>query len=173
MRVFVTGASGYVGSAVVQELLLASHDVLGMVRSENSAKKLIELGAQPHYGDLYDFETIKAGAPDCDAVIHTARNRDFSNYTEHCENDRHVIEALASALSGTSKPLVVTSGVGLMNDFGRLITEDDNPESGSDVIPRMATEEAAHAASASGVDAYIVRLAPTVHGKEDKVLYHC
>jgi len=168
MRVFVTGASGFIGYAIVQELLSAGHDVLGMVRSEDAAKKLTCLGAQPHYGDLYDFDTIKTGASGCDAVIHTARNRDFSNYKEHCENDRHVIEALASALKGSSRPLVVTSGVGLMNNFGRLVMEDDQPKSGSDVIPRMATEEAAHAATAAGVDTYIVRLAPTVHGKGDR-----
>ena len=168
MRVFVTGASGFIGSAVVDELLSAGHDVLGMVRSENSANKLVKFGAQPHYGDLYDFDTIKAGASVCDAVIHTARNRNFSNYKEHCENDRHVIEALASALQGTSKPLVVTSGVGLMNDFGRIVTEEDKPKSSSDVIPRMATEEAAQAAATAGIDAYIVRLAPTVHGHGDK-----
>ncbi|WEK34977.1 MAG: SDR family oxidoreductase [Candidatus Pseudobacter hemicellulosilyticus] len=167
MRVFVTGASGFVGSAVVQELLSAGHQVLGMVRSDSAAEKLAAAGAEVHRGDLYDLESIKSGATGCDAVIHTAFNHDFTRFKENCETDRQVIGALTSVLAGTDRPLVVTSGLGLLSGFDRPVTENDNPKAGSDSIPRMASEEAAHAAAALGVNAYIVRLPPTVHGQGD------
>lgn len=167
MRVFVTGASGFVGSAVVQELLSAGHQVLGMVRSQEGSEKITALGAEAHFGDLYDLESIKKGAAACDAVIHTAFNHDFSKFKDNCETDRQVIGALASVLAGTSRPMVITSGIGALRGFDRLVTEDDIPASGSDVSPRMASEEAAHAARALGVDAYIMRLPPTVHGRGD------
>lgn len=167
MRVFVTGASGFVGSAVVKELLSAGHQVLGMVRSEEAAQKLTASGAEAHRGDLYDLKSIKEGAAGCAAVIHTAFNHDFSKFKDNCETDRQVIGALASVLAGTSRPLVITSGIGALRGFDRMVTEDDVPASGSDVSPRMASEEAAHAARAMGVDAYIMRLPPTVHGRGD------
>lgn len=167
MRVFVTGASGFVGSAIVKELVSAGHQVLGMVRSEEAAEKLTASGAEAHLGDLYDLDSIKEGAAGCDAVIHTAFNHDFSKFKDNCETDRQVIGALASVLAGTSRPLVITSGIGALRGFDRMVTEDDVPASGSDVSPRMASEEAAHAARAMGVDAYIMRLPPTVHGRGD------
>jgi nucleoside-diphosphate-sugar epimerase len=167
MRVFVTGASGFIGSAVVQDLLANGHQVLGMVRSESATEKLVSLGAKAHRGDLYDLESIKSGAVLCDAVIHTAFDHDFSKFKDNCETDRKVIDALAEALAGTAKPLVITSGVGALGKFDRLVTEDDLPKSGSDISPRMASEEAAHKAMEAGVDAYIMRLPPTVHGRGD------
>lgn len=167
MRVFVTGASGFVGSAIVKELLSAGHSVLGMVRSDSAAETLKATGAEVHRGDIYDLESIKSGAVVCDAVIHTAFNHDFSKFKDNCETDRQVIGALASALAGTNKPLVVTSGIGLLNGFGRPVTEDDVPKIGSDVIPRVASEEAAQAAMQLGVNTYIMRLPPTVHGEDD------
>lgn len=167
MRVFVTGASGFVGSAIVKELLAAGHQVLGMVRSDSAAEKLRATGAEAHFGDLYELESIKSGAAACDAVIHTAFNHDFSKFKENCETDRQVIGALASVLAGTGKPLVITSGVGLLGGADRIVTEDDVPKTGSGAIPRYASEEAAHAAKALGVDAYIMRLPPTVHGEGD------
>lgn len=165
MRVFVTGASGFVGSAIVQQLLQTGHQVLGLVRSDSAAEALIKAGAAPHRGNLDDLESIKKGAALCDAVIHTAFNHDFSQFKTNCENDRKVILALGEALAGTSKPLVITSGIGLLNK-GRQITENDKP-AGSDVTPRAATEEAANAVAAQGVNTYIVRLPPTVHAKGD------
>lgn len=165
MRVFVTGASGFVGSAIVQELLQAGHQVLGMVRSDAAAEQLIKTGAGAHRGNLNDLESIKSGAADCDAVIHTAFNHDFKNYKADCENDRQVILALGAALAGSNRPLVVTSGTGVLNK-GRLITENDKP-AGSDVVPRAATEEAAHTVAAQGGNTYIVRLPNSVHAKGD------
>jgi nucleoside-diphosphate-sugar epimerase len=165
MRVFVTGASGFVGSAVVQELLQAGHQVLGLVRSDAAAEQLIKIGAEAHRGNINDLESIKSGAVQCDAVIHTAFNHDFVNYKADCENDRRVIMALGAALAGSNRPLVVTSGTGVLNK-GRVITENDKP-AGSDVSPRAASEEAANAVAEVGVNTYIVRLPNSVHGKGD------
>jgi nucleoside-diphosphate-sugar epimerase len=165
MRVFVTGASGFVGTAVVQQLLQAGHQVVGLVRSDQAAKRLQESGIETHTGNLDQPETIVAGLKNCDAVIHTAFNHDFSRFKENCELDRRVILALGDALAGTGRPLVITSGIGLLS-ADRLITEDDLPPS-SEVIPRAASEEAARTVAAKGVKAYIVRLPPTVHDKGD------
>jgi nucleoside-diphosphate-sugar epimerase len=165
MKVFVTGASGFVGSAVVKTLLEAGHSVLGLARTDSSAQALKEAGAEVHRGDIYDLESLKQGAGACDAVIHTAFNHDFSKFKENCETDRGVIQALGSALVGTDKPLVITSGIGLLRQPA-IIVESDNPP-GSDVIPRAASEEAANAVAALGVNVYVVRLPPTTHGKGD------
>jgi nucleoside-diphosphate-sugar epimerase len=170
MRVFVTGASGFVGSAIVKDLLANGHQVLGLVRSEKAAEQLIAGGAEVLLGDVNDPEAIRKGAISCDAVIHTAFNHDFSKFKANCEADRKVIETFGDALAGSGKPLVVTSGVGLLN-YGRLITEDDATP-GSDVIPRAASEEAAKAVAAKGVNAYIVRLPPSVHGQGDHGFVH-
>jgi nucleoside-diphosphate-sugar epimerase len=167
MRVFVTGASGFVGSAVVKELLENGHRVLGLVRSDKAAEQLAATGAEVYRGDVNDLPFIQKGATVCDAVIHTAFNHDFSRFKENCEDDRKVIEALGDALAGTNKPLVITSGIGLFNNLGRVAAEDDKIPVGSDVIPRAASEEAAAAASAKGVNAYTVRLPPSVHGAGD------
>lgn len=165
MRVFVTGASGFVGSAIVKELLQAGHKVLGMVRSDSAAEELSKTGAEVYRGNLEDLESIQKGTVGCDAIIHTAFNHDFSRFKANCEDDRKVILALGEALSGSDRPLVITSGVGLLN-YGRPVTEDDRP-AGSDIIPRAASEEAANAVADTGVHSYIVRLPPTVHGKGD------
>lgn len=165
MRVFVTGASGFVGSAIVKDLLQAGHRVLGLARSDNSARTLTQLGAEVHRGDIDDPESLKQGAAQCDAVIHTAFNHDFSKFKENCEADRHVIRTLGAALAGSDKPLVITSGIGLLLQ-DRPIVESDVPPS-SDQIPRAASEEAANALAAQGIKVYIVRLPPTVHGEGD------
>jgi nucleoside-diphosphate-sugar epimerase len=165
MRVFVTGASGFVGSAIVKELLQAGHQVLGMVRTDDAASALIKAGVKAHQGNLDDLDSIKKGAAHCDAVIHTAFNHDFSRYKENCENDRKVILALGEALAGSGRPLVVTSGIGLLK-YDRPVTENDTPPS-SDVVPRAATDEAANAVAKQGVNTYIVRLPATVHGPGD------
>lgn len=166
MRVFVTGASGFVGSAIVNELIATGHQVLGLARSDSSAQKIINAGAQVHRGDLDDLASIQQGAAGCEAVIHTGFNHDFSKFKANCEADRQVIGALAETLKGSARPLIITSGIGLIN-IGRTITEDDAPPVSSDVMPRVATEEAANAAAAKGVKVYIVRLPPTTHGEGD------
>ena len=171
MRVFVTGASGFVGSAIVKELLSAGHQVLGLVRSEKNSQQLTAEGAEALLGDVNDKNIISQGAAACEAVIHTAFNHDFSKYKANCEADREVIETFGKALTGTGKPLVITSGVGLLN-YNRLVNETDAVPVGSDVIPRAASEEAAAGVAAKGVNVYTVRLPPSVHGAGDHGFVH-
>ncbi|HVU56491.1 MAG TPA: SDR family oxidoreductase [Puia sp.] len=165
MRVFVTGASGFVGSAIVNELIGAGHQVLGLARSDNAAESIKKAGAEVLEGDVNDLAILQKGTENADAVIHTAFNHDFSKFKANCEADRKVIEALGASLAGSLRPLVVTSGIGLLN-YGRIVTEEDASPS-SDTVPRAASEEAATAAASKGVKAYIVRLPPTTHGKGD------
>lgn len=162
MRVFVTGATGFIGSTIVQELIGAGHKVLGLARSESAAVWLTAVGAEVHRGSLEDLESLRTGAAAADSVIHTAFIHDFSKFQENCEIDRRAIEALGSALVGSDRLLIVTSGTGMGNAGpGHLVTENDARVS-SKVIPRAATEEAAAAVADRGVRVAIVRL-PQVH----------
>jgi nucleoside-diphosphate-sugar epimerase len=165
MRVFVTGASGFIGSAIVPELISAGHQVLGLARSDAAAKSLAAAGAQVHRGNLDDLESLRSGAAQSDGVIHTAFNHDFSKFQAICETDRRAIESMASALADSNRPLIISSGVALLSP-GKVSTEDQSADPNSPV-PRVLTEVTADALAARGVHVSVIRLAPTVHGDGD------
>ncbi|MFK0162568.1 SDR family oxidoreductase [Rhizobium sp. NPDC090279] len=162
MRIFVTGATGNIGSHVVRELIGAGHQVLGLSRSKEKAVVLAAAGAEVLHGTIEDMEILKSGASQSDGVIHLAFNHDFSKFAQNCEDDRRVIATLASALAGSGRPLVITSGTPIANTVPGEPAREDNAIVGSDRHPRAASEEAAILASEIGVNVSVVRL-PQVH----------
>ncbi|HEV2369480.1 MAG TPA: SDR family oxidoreductase [Acidimicrobiales bacterium] len=163
MRIFVTGASGWIGSGVVPELLEAGHHVVGLARSELSADALARAGADVHPGSLEDLESLRAGAAKSDGVIHLAFIHDFARYQGAVEADQRAIETLGAALEGSDRPLVIASGVAVLAP-DRVATEEDPP---SPDFPRGAAAAMTLALAARGVRSAVVRLPPTVHGRGD------
>lgn len=161
MRVFLTGATGFIGSAIIPELISAGHQVIGLTRSEAGARSLMAAGAEVHRGDIEDLESLRQGAAMSDGVIHCAFNHDFSKFVENCENDRRAIEAMGTALVGSDRPLVITSGTGMgASAPGQPATEDHFDS--NNINPRKASEEAGISVANHGVNVSVVRL-PQVH----------
>lgn len=165
MRIFVTGAAGFIGSEIVRQLLEAGHEVVGLVRSEENAAKLRAAGGTPYIGTLEDLDTLKRGVAQCDGVIHTAFVHDFSIYQEACKLDARVIEAIGEVLRGTERPLITTSVTAVLSSDGKLGTETS--EVPQPPIPRQLGEVTTLKFASQGVRASILRLPPTVHGAGD------
>ena len=169
MRVFVTGATGYIGSAIVRELIEAGHQVLGLARSDAGAASLASAGAEVHRGALDDLDTLRSGAAATDGVIHTAYIHDFSAFENAAQTDLRAIETIGAVLEGSGKPFVITSGILMLTYLlppGRIGTEENVADAGS-VVPRIASENAAIALAERGVRSSVVRLPPSVHGEGD------
>jgi nucleoside-diphosphate-sugar epimerase len=161
MRIFLTGATGFIGSAIVPELINAGHKVLGLTRSDAGAQFLTAAGAEVHRGDLEDLESLRSGVAKSDCVIHTAFNHDFSKFVANCEQDRKVIEAMGDVLAGSDRPLLITSGTGMGNAIpGQPATEDHFDPNHPN--PRKASEVAGAFVAERGVNVSVVRL-PQVH----------
>ena len=172
MRVFVTGASGHIGSLVVPELLEAGHEVTGLARSDKSAAVLAAAGAKVHRGSLDDPDSLRAGAAAADGVIHLAYNHEpmqAGNFVDAATLDLRAVQMMGAALDGSGKPLVITSGTLLLAlaGLGRAGTEADAVDTGEPSRPRVASENAAVALAGCGVRSSVIRLSPTVHGPAD------
>lgn len=173
MRVFVTGATGFVGSFVVSELIGAGHEVTGLSRSDAGAEALAAAGAKVFRGDVNDLEALRTAAGAADGVIHTAFNHDASDLKLHSENDRKVIAALGAALAGTGRPLIVTSGTGLVRSAAGQPARETDDHATSAVFPRAASEEAADALTGQGGNVMVIRL-PQVHDtrRQGRIRWH-
>jgi nucleoside-diphosphate-sugar epimerase len=163
MKIFVTGATGFIGSAIVQDLIRAGHQVLGLARSDAGANSLAAAGAAIHRGSLEDLESLRSGAAASDGVIHTAFIHDFANYAPAAEKDRRAIETLGAALAGSGRQFIVTSGTLLLQRQGPLATEEDAANAN---FPRKS-EQAVLSVASQRVRVSSLRLPPSVHGRGD------
>lgn len=166
MRVFVTGATGFIGSVVVRELIDAGHKVLGLARSDASAAALVTAGAAVHRGTLDDLASLQSGAASCDGVIHTAYIHDFTQYAAAGVTDLRAVEVIGATLAGSDRPFINTSGT-LVNVAGKLGTENDKADSAAAASGRVVSEEATLAMAERGVRTSVMRLPPSVHGQGD------
>jgi nucleoside-diphosphate-sugar epimerase len=157
MGIFVTGATGFIGSALVRELIQAGHPVLGLTRSEAGAERLRKAGADVQYGDLEDFDSLREGAAKSDGVVHLAFNHDFSQFQKNCEDDRTAIEAIGAVLLGSNRPFIVTSGTAIAANVAGKPSTEDGPTAAWN--PRAASEAAVKELTARGVNTSVVRLA--------------
>lgn len=173
MKVFMTGATGFVGSFIVPELIGAGHEVVGLSRSHAGADALVRAGATVVRGDVNDLETLREAAEKADGIIHAAFNHDTSDIKRHSENDRKVITALGAALAGTDRPLVVTSGTGLAQSATGEPVRESDAHATSALVPRAASEEAAHALIEQGGNVMVMRL-PQVHDtrRQGRIRWH-
>lgn len=160
MRIFVTGATGFIGSAVVNELLRAGHEVIGLARSDEAANSLLKVGASVHRGSLDDLESLRSGAEVSDGVIHTAFNHDFSNMADAGLTDRRAVQTFGAALADSGRPLVVTSVIAHLAP-GRIGTEEDAPDVNTAGKHRIASEEEALSLASKGVRVSVLRLPPS------------
>lgn len=166
MRVFVTGASGFIGRAVVTELLGAGHEVLGLARSDDAAATVAAAGAQVHRGDLDDVASLRAGAADADGVVHLAFNHDFAQHDAAAQTDLVAVEAIGDVLAGSDRPLVIASGLAGLAP-GRIATERDRPDLAQAPSPRVRTAQVTLELAERGVRSSVLRLPPSVHGEGD------
>ncbi len=162
MRVFVTGASGWIGSAVTAELIATGHQVVGLARSDASAEAIAAAGAEVQHGDITDLDSLRAGAKDVDGIIHTAFIHDFNAHEDAAAVDFAAVQLFGDLLEGSDRPLVIASGI-----LGAVSVETDRPDPATSWSPRVATEAALLAFADRGVRSSSIRLAPTVHGDGD------
>src|SRR3984885_14661375 len=165
MRIFVTGATGFMGALVVKDWIAAGHQVTGAYRSEEKAPALAAAGAEVYRGSIDDPESLKEGAARSDGIIHLAFNHDFSQFAANCETDRRVIKALGSVLAGSDRPLIVTSGTAIAKIAPGELATEDAPSITSNEFPRAMSEEATADVAGDGVNTSVVRL-PQVHDPE-------
>lgn len=163
MRIFVTGATGFIGSAVVKELINAGHQVVGLARSDKAAASLNAVGAEVHRGKLDDLDSLRSGAAAADGVIHLAFDNSFTDFVGAITDDLHAIEVIGDTLAGSGKPFVITSVTTMVPSLGRPATEKDQAQDGSPGSPRSAAEKLAIELAERGVRSSAVRLAPCVH----------
>ena len=162
MRILVTGANGFIGSALIPELIQAGHQVIGLTRSDDGMEAVEKAGAEALRGDLNDLEGLRRAVEHSEGVIHTAFNHDFSRFTVSCEEDRQAITAMGEALAGSNRPMVITSSIGSSNTVPGTLPSEDNPTASSKVFPRAASDEAALALADRGINVSIMRN-PQIH----------